>query len=108
VSRDKLHDFLDQKLTEVGLNDTEKNDFISYWHPHLLEMTAPYFRISFLQTAEVNSLFPMTITPQPDTTFRIFMDYSPLAGRPQEDPEPQVLDKLVRNGFTLVEWGGLK
>jgi len=108
VSRDELPHFLDEKLTEMGLNETEKNDFIGYWHPHLLEMTAPYFRISFLQTAELNSLFPMTITPQPDTTFRIFMDYSPLAERPQEEPEPQVLDKLVRNGFTLVEWGGLK
>ena len=92
----------------IPVNDKEKNDFISYWLPDMLAKNTPYYRISFLQTNDLNSLFPMQVSPSPDTTFRLFLDYSPLTGKPQKIPQPQTLDKLVRNGFTLVEWGGLK
>ncbi|HCC50119.1 MAG: hypothetical protein UV19_C0009G0001 [Parcubacteria group bacterium GW2011_GWA2_42_28] len=108
ISKNDLATFLQSKLAEVGLNDKEKNDFISYWLPDMLAKNTPYYRISFLQTNDLNSLFPMQVSPSPDTTFRLFLDYSPLTGKPQKIPQPQTLDKLVRNGFTLVEWGGLK
>lgn len=108
VERNNLNTFLQAKLTEAGLNDKEKNDFMSYWLPDMTAKNAPYYRISFLQTNDLNSLFPMTVNPNPDTTFRLFLDYSPLMEKPENLPEPQTLNKLVRNGFTLVEWGGLK
>lgn len=108
VGKNDLSMFLDSKLTEVGLNEKEKNDFMSYWLPDMMIKNAPYYRISFLQTNDLNFLFPMTVSPNPDTIFRIFLDYVPLVDKPQNLPKPQVLNKLVRNGFTLVEWGGLK
>lgn len=108
VKKNDLNNFLEEKLTGVGLNGKEKNDFMSYWLTEMLSKNAPYYRISFLQTSDLNSLFPMTVNPTPDTTFRLFLDYLPLVEKPQNLPVPQILNKLVRKGFTLVEWGGLK
>jgi len=108
VSRNELEGFLNRKLTEVGLNNSERRDFTDYWLAELLSKNNPYFKISFLQTNELNGLFPMTVTPSPDSVFRIFLDYQPLSAKPEALPQPQTLNKLHREGFTLVEWGGLK
>ncbi len=108
VDRSALGGFLDTTLTDMGLNATEKRDFADYWLADMLSKHAPYYRVSFLQTHDVNTLFPMTVSPVPDTVFRIFLDYTPLMAKPAHPLSPQSLDRLVRNGFTLVEWGGLK
>ncbi|MCW1948986.1 MAG: hypothetical protein KIH89_000870 [Candidatus Shapirobacteria bacterium] len=108
VAKDDLNNFLQNKLSEIGLNSNEKKDFIDYWLPDMLFKNSSYYRLSFLQTNELNSLFPMTVEPKPDTVFRIFLDYLPLSQKPTQEISPQSLNKLVRNGFTLVEWGGLK
>jgi len=108
VDRDNLNIFLQTKLSEIGLNSNEKKDFIEYWLPDMMAKNSPYYRISFLQTNDLNSLFPMTVEPRPNTVFRIFLDYLPLSQKPSKEIPPQSLNKLIRNGFTLVEWGGLK
>lgn len=108
IAKEDLKNFLQQKLTEINFSSQEKNDFISYWLPELLNKNSSYYRISFLQTGELNKIFPMTVTPTPDTIFRIFLDYQPLSQKPSQSIQPQNLSKLVRHGFTLVEWGGLK
>jgi internalin A len=108
VEKKNIATFLQQKITEMGLNPQEKADFLDYWQPELIAKNTPYYRVSFLQTNELNELFPMQVTPQPDTTFRIFLDYTPLMAKPITLIQPQTLNKLTRNGFTMVEWGGLK
>ena len=108
VEKDNLNNFLQNKLSEIGLNSNEKKDFIEYWLSDMLAKNSPYYRLSFLQTNELNSLFPMTVSPKPNTIFRIFLDYLPLNEKPKTEIIPQSLNKLVRHGFTLVEWGGLK
>jgi len=107
VEQNNLSEFLNQKLDEVGFNQKEKNDFLEYWLPELQNKNSPYYRISFLQTQEMNSIAPMQIIPQPKNVFRLFMDYLPLKYKPSTI-EPQTLSKVVRDGFTVVEWGGLK
>ncbi len=108
IARSELKGFINDKLIEIGLNSKEKTDFESYWLPEMLAKDTPYYRLSFLQTGELNTLFPMEVTPRPDTIFRIFLDYTPLTIKPKSEIQPQTLNKLIRNGFTLVEWGGLK
>lgn len=108
VSRAELDYFLKGKLDEMGLNPSEKLEFISYWLPQMLAKDANFFRVSFLQTQQLNQFIPMAVTPTPDTVFRIFLDWETLSSKPSQLPEPQQLQHLERNGFTLVEWGGLK
>jgi len=74
----------------------------------MLAKNSEYYRISFLNTTQLNRLFPMTVTPVPDSVFRIFMDWQPIDEKPKVMPLPQNLEKLERFGFTMVEWGGLK
>lgn len=108
VARDRLDSFLNEKLTEIGLNSKEKADMLSYWLVEMKNKNAPYYKISFLQSKDMNKIIPMTIYPKPDTLFRIFLDWLPLNKKPPFNIQPQYLDKVNRTGFTVVEWGGLK
>ena len=106
VPENGIRVFLEKELTVAGLNQKEKDDMINYWVPELSGFGAPYYRLSFLQTDQMNALAPLSITPKPDTEFRIFLLWSPLMEMSSIQPQPQILQPLVRNGFTVVEWGG--
>lgn len=108
VAHDRLAEFLTSKLTAMGLNAIEQRDFLDYWVPTIQRNQAPWYLIGFLQTRELGMLFPMTVVPQPDSVFRIFLDYTPLQSQPEVSPLPQQLQRVERRGFTLVEWGGIK
>ncbi|MGD0328762.1 MAG: fibronectin type III domain-containing protein [Minisyncoccia bacterium] len=108
VPQENISDFLNQKLTQIGLTDKEKSDMMAYWVPELLTKNAPFYRISFFQTEQMNQFIPMQISPKPDTVIRVFLDWSPLSTMPVIQPQPQILNHIDRTGFTLVEWGGLK
>ncbi len=108
VPQGNISDFLNQKLTQIGLTDKEKSDMMGYWVPELLAKNAPYYRISFFKTAQMNQFIPMQVTPTPNTIIRVFLDWSPLSAVPAVQPQPQVLNHIDRTGFTLVEWGGLR
>lgn len=107
IEKNNLKNFLENKLTEIGFNSKERNDFVSYWVPEMLAKNSPYYRVSFLQSREINEIFPMEVNPKPETIFRLFMDYSALEEKPKNAIGSPKLDKLVRQGFTLVEWGGI-
>ena len=94
-------DFLRQALSQLGLTPREYNEFIVYWLPRM--EGNPYNLISFQQEAYTDTA-RLEITPEPDSLLRVFMAYQPL-DRPVE-VEPQVLEPFVRQGFTMVEWGG--
>lgn len=108
IKKEDVSSFLEKTLSDVGFNSQEKKDFTSYWIPEILSKDSPYYRISFLQTEDLNKLFPMEVEPKPDTIYRLFLDYSPLSTKVKIDLTAPKLNKLVRKGFTLVEWGGLK
>lgn len=108
VERNNVSLFLNEKLDQIGLTAQEKQDMLSYWLPTMLAKQSPYYRVSFLQTAEMNKLVPMIINPQPQSIYRLFLDWEPLEQPPTTNLVPQRLDHIVRNGFTAVEWGGLK
>jgi len=108
VPQKDLSAFLDDKLGQLGLTAAEKADMTSYWIPELLAKKAPYYRMSFFQTDQMNRFIPMEVSPRPDTVIRVFLDWSPLSTMPAAQPQPQILHAVPRNGFTVVEWGGLK
>lgn len=108
IKKEDVSSFLEKTLSDIGFNSQEKKDFTSYWVPEILAKDSPYYRISFLQTEDLNKLFPMEVNPKPDTVYRLFLDYSPLLNKPEVDLQTPELNKLIRKGFTLVEWGGLK
>jgi hypothetical protein len=48
---------------------------------------------------------PLAVSPKADTEIRVFMVYQPLDA--PVNIAPQTLTAPARNGFTLVEWGGM-
>lgn len=103
VSQEKLEATLQGHLAKLGLNTQESKEFMEFWLPHMPQ--TPYVRLTWFGTRQMNELAPLSITPKPDTTIRLFLDFEGLE-KPITLPA-QRLSAPVRTGFTVVEWGGL-
>ncbi len=101
VKGNETEAFLERSLAELGLNDKEANEFIIYWLPKM--ENNPYNLISF-QEEQYTDNARLTVSPQPDSILRVFMAWKGLE-QPVTVPS-QELKPFVRQGFTLVEWGG--
>ena len=106
VNKNNLNSFFDEKLGVMGFNHKETNDFKEYWVSYLTNKDSNYFRITFFQNEILNQMFPMKVSPMPKSTIRMFMDWESV------DQDTQIIEQNLisypRDGFTLVEWGGLK
>jgi hypothetical protein len=92
-----------QQLVAQGLNNKEINDFVEFWANRLPK--TPYVKLTWLNKASIDRLAPLTVTPEPDTVIRVFLDAEGLSF--PVNTIPQVLQAPSRDGFTVVEWGGL-
>ncbi len=101
VKGDDSARFLEEKLSYLGLNVREQNDFITYWLPALEKNE--YNIIKFAQE-EYTDQYPIHISPQPDSMLRVFMVFQKADG--DESIKEQVLKPWERTGFAVVEWGG--
>ncbi len=93
--------FLEWALAQQGLTAREANEFIIYWLPLMQENL--YNVISF-QTEAYTSTAVLEVTPAPDSTIRVMMAYYP--SDEAVEITPQHFETPVREGFTVVEWGG--
>ena len=95
--------FFEEKLAHMGLNDKEIVDFITFWAPFMMDADKHY--VKFLTGEEYdNKIGSLNYSVQPDSEVRIFMVFSKLEG--DIHVKPQLLPTFVREGFTVVEWGG--
>lgn len=104
VHSDTLLSFLENSLTVMGLNSKESADFITYWYPQMLKNKTNH--IHFLINEGCNTYAELKITPQPETIIRIGMIWSNAEN--DHSPEPQILPEMRREGFTVIEWGGIE
>lgn len=105
VKKEEIGDFFDSLLPQLGLLGKEIDDFKKAWLPHFLD--ASYYFITFIDPQTINRLAPLVVSPQPETTIRVLMDYQPLSREKQVNP-PTIPPPPQRKGFTLVEWGGIR
>ncbi len=102
VSGEDSIQFLEEKLTILGLTEREAEEFIVYWLPKLQENKYNYIR--FATPGEINEIMPLEFSTEPDTIIRVLMQFKPLDDY-IEVPE-QKLETPERTGFVVVEWGG--
>lgn len=103
VTKNNSIEFLEEKLTKLGFNDKERNEFIMYWLPILEknEKSLVYFELT--EEREVYS--KININPKPDSLLRVAIhvkkvdSYTPI--------KEQHLPRFERKGFVAVEWGGV-
>ena len=94
--------FLEEKLAILGLNEREAEEFIVYWLPRL--EANKYNLIRFQTMEEIENYMPLVVTPAPDTTIRIMMEWRGV-NKCKEIPEQELITP-EREGFVVVEWGG--
>ncbi len=94
--------FLEDKLSILGLNDKEINEFIVYWLPKMEDNKYNYIR--FRTEEEINAYMPIEFSSNPDTLIRVYMDFKVLDKK--VNIKEQKLTSVSREGFTVVEWGG--
>lgn len=102
VTKDDAINFLEEKLSIIGLNDKERNEFIMYWLPKLEnnEQSLVYFEL----TEERESNNKLIISPAPDSLLRINMHIKKV--NKKINIKEQKLNSFERVGFSAVEWGG--
>ena len=102
VKKENLTEFLLTKLNYIGLNTTEINDFIIYWLPQLEKKETNF--IHFWINDNIDSSTFLEINPKPNTEIVVFMEFKSVDSTFKI--KEQILPKLNRKGFTVVEWGG--
>ncbi len=102
VASDTLLSFLENSLSQMGLNSKESADFITYWYPRMKVNEKNY--IHFLFNEACNTYAELKISPQPDNVFRVGMVWSKTNS--STIPVPQTISKVNRSGFAVIEWGG--
>lgn len=104
VKKENTIDFLQKTLANIGLNNTEINDFIVFWLPELTENEINFIHFSFNDNID-NASF-LKIQPIPDTQIRVFMEFYGISEESDIKLPVQKLPIFERKGFTMVEWGG--
>ncbi len=101
VKGSETESFLDEKLTELGLNEAEKSEFLKFWLP---DMTGNAYNVISFQGRTYKKGAKLNIKPEPDSVIRVFMAWYPSDVLVKINP--QIIDTPDREGFTVVEWGG--
>ena len=105
VKKEEIEDFLNDSADALKMNKDEKAEFMSYWTNMMREKGYENFRVYFFQNEEVDDYLPIKVSPKPKSSNRVQI----VINQAQEDEqiEPQELIPFIREGFTLVEWGGV-
>ena len=104
VTKENAIDFLEDKLSMIGLTPRERNEMIMYWLPILENNGQSVVKFEF--TSERQAFNGIHIDPKPDSMLRVLIHVKKV--NEKVDITPQYLPHFERNGFSVVEWGGRK
>ena len=105
VKRDDIVSFLTAQADVFGMNTNEKKEFVRYWSKQMQDTDWKYFRVYFLQNEEVDNYLPISVNPVPKNSNRLQIIIRKAEKRAKI--EEQKLIPFNRDGYTLVEWGGM-
>ncbi len=105
IKTDTVITFLENQLTQIGLNQKEKTDFITFWGPRIQQSS--YALVQFILDEDYhNTIGSLDITPQPESIKRVFLIFTGLPKHYLPQTSQQHFTPFERKGFTVVEWGG--
>ncbi len=104
MAQSEVEPFLYKTLYQLGLNKEESFDFMEFWYPRMQD--APYYKIGFHGTRVMDELAPLSVSGDPETIIRVLMDFEEL-DEPVKSNPPNLPDRPARDGFTVIEWGGV-
>jgi hypothetical protein len=104
MSRDDLPAGLKTLLLEMGLNESESDDFLEYWLDELAEYR--YYCVYPLVGASLDNYVRLHVDPKPDAVLRFWLffegsvEFVDLPGYESAG--------FTRGPTTVVEWGGVR
>lgn len=104
VASDTLLSFLENSLNQMGFNSKEAADFITFWYPQMMVNEKNHVQFLFNESCDVYA--KLNITPQPDQVYRVGMIWK--NATTDFIPESQIIPAIDRNGFVVIEWGGME
>ena len=109
VAGEDAKEFLEEKLEILGLTDQEAEEMIIYWLPKLSEQE--YNLIRFASREEIDEAMGLNISPEPDSVIRVWMVWEGVSAEEATALESELTEQELttpeRDGFTVVEWGGV-
>lgn len=103
VKYEDLDSWFEINLEKLGLNEKEKFQFKEYWLNELEKSN--YYEIKLLSEDFLNKNMDLIVVPTPDTEIRLNFLFRPIK-EIYEIENPEIVTP-IREGFTLVEWGGI-
>lgn len=103
VRGDEAISFLEEKLSMIGFNNRERNEFIMYWLPIMEENGDNLVYFEMTDSKEEHNR--LIINPKPDSLLRVTMHVKKVEGYTKI--KEQKLECFSREGFSVVEWGGV-
>ncbi len=103
IAKEDVPGDMRELLYKTGLNYQETEDFMEFWEEYMT--VSPYVFVTFVDQRYFEPAAPLTITPQPDTTIRVMMNFEPLDE--WKEVAPLNIRTPKRDGYTVVEWGGV-
>ena len=104
VPYSQLFDFSRDYVKELGLTNAEASEFVTFWKSKLPQ--APFYFVSNLDQDTISQIYPLKISPTPQTLIRVELYFKPLSQRINvAQPRKPIYPNRV--GFTAVEWGGI-
>lgn len=103
VESENATEFLEEKLSYIGLNDRERNEFIMYWLPILEKNGKSLVYFELTKERELNN--KLNISPIPDSLLRVVIHVKKVDKK--VNIKEQKLIPFNRYGFTAIEWGGV-
>ena len=106
IQQASVTESLDKILSELGFNAKEKADFITFWGPQLAQH--PLVLAQFITNEDCNEFASLEITPAPKHLNRVYMIWTVPDEHQKIVVKPQKLEKFNRDGFDVLEWGGIE
>lgn len=103
LPREELKPFVSELAHRIGLNTIETENLLSELNRQSSSVTDPFVKVGFVSSSFLNTYLPLSITPQPDSLYRIYLDIRPMKTRPHTvAPQLPIID---RSGSIVVETG---
>ncbi len=96
--------YLERVSDQIGFNEKEKTDFITYWGPRLAQI--PMSEVKIIQEDATSVFGKLSVSDQSFTVARAYIVFRPAPTMKRTETNIQTLKKLNRTEKFVLEWGG--
>ena len=104
VEKTNAVSFLEKKLTELGFNQQEKTDFITFWGPQLAQNETSFVQFSIDESCD--AFATMKCSPATENIRRVYIQIAVWDSFFETHLNNQSFVPLDPSDFSILEWGG--